>query len=241
MIDWIFQDLRGEIKGIWTAIPHNPLHSLFVSHSHQHPFTLSPHMLHKWLPQECRQTFTEYTLCGRHGAVHCGAPHQCGRKGDPFQGPKLGSCLTLRNELSEETHVPSKRFYWEREPGWRAGGSGNSGEQLCHVACSLQFYGDGISFWVVFSQSFWLRVLPGGAHLVQPRWMPERRILGGGQTCGVSFDLSWTLPVGGGLLVPCSLLGPPVVKHLMKMVTMVPGQGRRFQSMGFPWHQGHGF
>ena len=31
------------------------------------------------------------------------------------------------------------------------------------------------------------RVLPGGACLVQPRWMPERRILGGGQTCGVSF------------------------------------------------------
>ena len=29
----------------------------------------------------------------------------CCRKGDPFQGPKLGSCLTLRNELSEETHV----------------------------------------------------------------------------------------------------------------------------------------
>ena len=31
------------------------------------------------------------------------------------------------------------------------------------------------------------RVLPGGARLVQPRWMPERRILGGGQTGGVSF------------------------------------------------------
>ena len=29
----------------------------------------------------------------------------CCRKGDPFQGPKLGSCLTLGNELSEETHV----------------------------------------------------------------------------------------------------------------------------------------
>ena len=26
------------------------------------------------------------------------------------------------------------------------------------------------------------------------------------------FDLSRTLPVGGGLLVPCSLPGPPVVK-----------------------------
>ena len=27
------------------------------------------------------------------------------------------------------------------------------------------------------------------------------------------FDLSGTLLVGGGLLVPCSLLGPPVMKH----------------------------
>ena len=27
----------------------------------------------------------------------------------PFQGPKLGSCLTLRNELSEETHVLTKQ------------------------------------------------------------------------------------------------------------------------------------
>ena len=41
--------------------------------------------------------------------------------------------------------------------------------------------------------------------------------------------LSQTLPVGGGLLVPCSAPGPPVVKQLMKMVTMVPGQGGRFQ------------
>ena len=31
------------------------------------------------------------------------------------------------------------------------------------------------------------RVLPGGARLVQPRWMPERRILGGDGTGGVSF------------------------------------------------------
>ena len=85
----------------------------------------------------------------------------------------------------------SKRFYWERAAGWRAGGEGNPGEQLCHVTCRLRFYDDGISFRVVFSQSFWLRVLPGGETLVQPRWMPERRILGCGQTCGVSF---WPFP-----------------------------------------------
>ena len=33
----------------------------------------------------------------------------CCRKGDPFQGPKLSFCLTLRNELSEETHVLKKQ------------------------------------------------------------------------------------------------------------------------------------
>ena len=33
----------------------------------------------------------------------------CCRKVDPFQGPKLGSCLTLGNELSEDTHVLTKR------------------------------------------------------------------------------------------------------------------------------------
>ena len=28
---------------------------------------------------------------------------------DPFQGLKLGSCLTLGNELSEETHMLTKQ------------------------------------------------------------------------------------------------------------------------------------
>ena len=48
------------------------------------------------------------------------------------------------------------------------------------------------------------------------------------------FDLSQTLPVGGGLLVPCSLPGLSVIKQLMQMVTRVHGQGRRFQSACFP-------
>ena len=53
-------------------------------------------------------------------------------------------------------------------------------------------------------------------------------------------DLSRTLLVGGGLLVPCSLPGPPVIKQLMQMVTMVPGQGGQFQSM-FPLTEKSGF
>ena len=48
------------------------------------------------------------------------------------------------------------------------------------------------------------------------------------------LDLSRTLPVGGGLLVPYSLSGSPVIKQLVQMVIMVPGQGRQFQSVCFP-------
>ena len=49
---------------------------------------------------------------------------RCFRKGDPFQGPKLGSCLTLGNELSEETHVLTKQeILLGRAPRWRAGGT----------------------------------------------------------------------------------------------------------------------
>ena len=48
------------------------------------------------------------------------------------------------------------------------------------------------------------------------------------------FDLSRTLPVGGGLSVPCSLPGPPALKQLLQMVTVVPGQGGWFQSVRFP-------
>ena len=79
----------------------------------------------------------------------------------------------------------SKRFYWERAPGRRA--AGNPGEQLCHMACSFGFMMMGLVSGLSLANHSDSRVLPGGAHLVQPRWMPERRILGGGWTCGVSF------------------------------------------------------
>ena len=106
------------------------------------------------------------------------------------------------------------------------------------MARSLGFYGDGLSFRVVFGQSFSFRVFPGGACIAQPRWMLARGIPGSGQ-CLLStfpelFRLVVALPVGGGSLVPYSSSGPPVIKQLMGMVTMVPGQGGRFQSVCFP-------
>ena len=165
----------------------------------------------------------------------------CGRKGDPFQGLKLGSCLTARNELSEETHVLTKQeILLGKVPGLRAVGKRNPGALLCHVPRSFGFYGNGVSFQVVSGQSFWLRVLPRGAHLVQPRWMLARGIQEVDGHAVSPLDLSWTLPVGGGLLVPCSLPGPPVVKQLTQMVTIVPGQGvGGFSQCAFPyrWNQ----
>ena len=109
------------------------------------------------------------------------------QEGGPFQGPELGSCLTLRNELSEETHVLTKQEILLGKGTWVESSRVREPRRtaLWHGLRS-QFYGDGISFRVVFSQSFWLRDLPGGARLVQPRWMPER-ILGGGRTGSVSF------------------------------------------------------
>ena len=106
----------------------------------------------------------------------------------PLPGPETELLSNTQKWIVQgDTCWQSKKFYWGRAPGWRTVGWGNPGDLLCHVAGSLGFYGDCISFQVIFSQLFWLRVLPGGACIVQPRWMPARRILWGGQTCGVSF------------------------------------------------------
>ena len=127
--------------------------------------------------------------------VACQAPlslgfsrQECCRKEDPAQGPKSGLLSnTWERIVRGDMCWQSKRFYWERAPGQRAGGEGNPGELLCLVACSRGFYGDGNSFRAVFGQSFWLQVLPGATHIAQPRWVPARRILWGGQTHGVSL------------------------------------------------------
>ena len=66
----------------------------------------------------------------------------------------MGSCLTLRNELSEKTCTDkAKRCYSEGVLGRRAVGKGNPGERLCHVAHSFRFYGKRVSLQVVSAQS----------------------------------------------------------------------------------------
>ena len=74
----------------------------------------------------------------------------CCRKEDHLKSPKLGSCLTLGNELSEETHVLTKQEILLRK-GTRVE---SSRVQEPRRTGNVGFYGDGISFWVVFGQSF---------------------------------------------------------------------------------------
>ena len=76
-------------------------------------------------------------------------------RGNPFQGPKLGSCVTLGNELSEETHVWTKQEIL-LEKSARAENSAIREPRRTALPCGLQswVYGDGISFRVVFKQPF---------------------------------------------------------------------------------------
>ena len=102
------------------------------------------------------------------------------------------------------------------------------------MACSLRFYGDGLAFVLSLvkhsdSESF----LVVQALFSQDGCQREGFWEVVGQVVS-PFDVSLTLLVGGGLLVPCSLPGPPVTKQLIQMVTMVPGQGGWFQSVCSP-------
>ena len=66
----------------------------------------------------------------------------------------MGSCLTLGSELSEETHLLTKQETLSGgAPGGKQEGKGTQ-ENCSATALSLGSYGDGISFQVVFSQSF---------------------------------------------------------------------------------------
>ena len=147
----------------------------------------------------------------------------------------MGSCLTLRSELSEETRVDKARdFIGKGHPGGEQEGKGTqescsavwlavSGFMVMGLVSGLPLanHSDSESFLVVhalFSQDGCQR---------EGFWEVAQHVVS-------VFDLSGTLPVGCDLLVPCSLPGPPVVKQLMQMVTMVPGQCGWFQSVCFP-------
>ena len=101
---------------------------------------------------------------------------------------KRGSCLVLRQELSEETHVLTQQETLLGRGAWAESNRIREARRNA-LPCASQTWVDGswVNFQVVVGQSSWLRELPGGEGIAQPKWMPLRRTLGGGRTCGVSF------------------------------------------------------
>ena len=76
------------------------------------------------------------------------------QEGGPLLGPKSGLLSNTRKWIVwGDTRADKARDYWEGAPGGEQQGWGNPGELLCHVACSLRVYDDGVSFQVVSGQS----------------------------------------------------------------------------------------
>ena len=167
--------------------------------------------------------------------ILCSKKFCCRKGGAALQGPERGLLSNTQKRIVwGDTCWQSKRLYWERstwaessrvrEPRSTALPRGPQSRVLpdeISFGWSLANHSDSESFLVVHAplsqygcqrERFW----EVGRHAVSP------------------FDLSQTLPVDGGLLVPYSLSGPPVLKQLMQIVTREPGQGGRFQWMCFP-------
>ena len=69
------------------------------------------------------------------------------------KGPKSGLLSNTRKWIVWGPSTDKAKDYWEGLAGQRAAGWGTSEELLCHVARSLGFYGDGVTFRVVSGQS----------------------------------------------------------------------------------------
>ena len=88
------------------------------------------------------------------GIIHSKGACVVGRGRPPYRPPKAGSCLTLRKEFSEETHADKVRDFIGKGTREESSRVREPRRRALHVACRLGFYGDGISFRVVFGQSF---------------------------------------------------------------------------------------
>ena len=76
------------------------------------------------------------------------------KEGDPFQGLRVGFCLTLGNELSEETHMLTKQeTLLERAAQAERLGKGTQ-EDCSTTRSQSQVLWDGVSVRTVSSQSF---------------------------------------------------------------------------------------
>ena len=83
------------------------------------------------------------------------SPVVVGRGRPHYRAPRAGTCLTLGKELSEETRADKARdFIRKGHPGGAQYRKGTQENCSATWLAALGFYGDGISFRVIFGQSF---------------------------------------------------------------------------------------
>ena len=160
-----------------------------------------PRLLQIWLWTCERRIPCVPTLCRRSGCSHSqpGTMQVCNQRvrGSRAAGMETPSraqerALVWHSEMNcwrRHGCWQNKRLL-ERGTGWREGRWGNPG-LLCHMARSLWFYGDGVTFWVVSGPSPWFRVLPGGATSLSQDGCQQRGFWEVGRTYGLAYPLSF--------------------------------------------------
>ena len=188
-------------------------HQFYCWWGHPSPLPQHPTPISNWYPWGLSNIFPTCSLPSLPQFLkweHHRA--KCCRKGDLFQG----LCGLLFNTgkwiVQGDIHALTKQETLGKGAQAESIREGNPGELLCQMAQSLGFYGDGVSFQVSVANH-----LDSGSFLVvqalpsqdgcqrEGFWEVEGHV-------ALLFDVSWTLPVGGGLLVPCFLLEPPLIK-----------------------------
>ena len=133
----------------------------------------------------------------------------CYRKKDPLPGPETGLLSNSRKCIVQgDTCADKARDFIGK--GHPVESSRVREPRRTFLSQGLQFYGDGISFWVVLSQSF--RVLPGGAGLFSQEGCQRGFWEVGGQVVS-PFDLSQTLLVQFSCSVVSNSLRPHESQH----------------------------
>ena len=112
------------------------------------------------------------------------------QEGRSFQGPRVGSCLTLRSELSEETHVLTEQETLLGCPGYEQEGEGTQDCSATWLPVSvLGFMGMGLISWSSLANhsDFGLLVHT----LLSQDGFQQGKFWEVVRTCGISF---WPFP-----------------------------------------------
>ena len=106
----------------------------------------------------------------------------------PLLGPETG-LLSITQKWIVRGHTSAdkaRNFTGKGQAGGEQEGKGTRRPALPHGSQS-GFMVMGLVSGLSLAKHSNSGVLPGGASLVRPRWMPDRRMLRGDRTCGVSF------------------------------------------------------